>query len=119
MRLLLDEMLSPEIALQLRHKGNDVEAVKEHVAWSALSDVDVMNLARRERRAVVTNNLIDFRPLHHEAITPGGEGHYGMVFMPGDYRRTKADIGRIVRALERKLAEFPEDDSLASAETWL
>ena len=69
--------------------------------------------------SVVTNNLVDFRPLHHEAITPGGLGHWGMVFMPGDYRRTKADTGGIVEALEAKMAELPEDDSLVDGETWL
>lgn len=118
MRLLLDEMLSPVIAQQLRDRGHDVIAVKgsEH---EQLSDLDVMELARAERRALVTNNLVDFRPLHAEAITPGGKGHWGMVFMPGKYRRAKADIGGIVQALEAKLAEFPDDDSLVAGETWL
>ena len=111
-------MLSPSIAEQLRDRGHEVEAVKgsEH---EQLSDPEVMDLARSEQRAVVTNNLVDFRPLHNEAITPGGAGHWGMVFMPGKYRRTKADTGGIVEALEAKLAEFPEDDSLVDGETWL
>ena len=111
-------MLSPVIAEQLRGRGHDVEAIKgsEH---EQLSDREVMDLARAEHRAVVTNNLVDFRPLHHEAITPGGLGHWGMVFMPGDYRRTKADTGGIVEALEAKMAELPEDDSLVDGETWL
>jgi hypothetical protein len=55
---------------------------------------------RTERRAIVTNNLRDYRPLHAEAITPGGPGHFGMVCMPGSYRRTKADTGRIISALK-------------------
>jgi hypothetical protein len=42
-----------------------------------------------------------------------------MIFMPGNGRRTKADIGRIVEALEAKLAEFPGDSDLANGETWL
>lgn len=118
MRLLLDELLSPVIAEQLRDHGHDVAAIKgsEH---EQLSDREVMDLARAEHRAVVTNHLVYFRPLHHEAITPGGPGHWGMVFMPGDYRRTKADAGGIVEALEAKLAEFPADDSLVDGETWL
>ncbi len=118
MRLLLDEMLSPVIAQQLRERGHDVIAVKgsEH---EGLSDPDVLELARAEGRALVTNNLVDFRPLHAEAITPGGKGHWGMVFIPSRYRRTKADIGGIVDALEAKLAEFPEDNSLVDGETWL
>lgn len=118
MRLLLDEMLSPVIAARLRERGFDVEAIKgsEH---EELSDPDVMNLARSQRRAVVTNNLVDFRPLHHEAIAPGGPGHFGIVFLPGSYRRTRADTGRIVRALESKLRELPGERDLANGETWL
>jgi PHP family Zn ribbon phosphoesterase len=117
-KLLLDEMLSPVIAARLRERGPDVQAVKgsEH---EALSDADVMELARSQRRAVVTNNLVDFRRLHHEAIAPGGDGHFGMVFVAGSYRRTKADTGRIVKALEQKLREFPGERDLANGETWL
>jgi Domain of unknown function (DUF5615) len=118
-KLLLDEMLSPVIAERLRERGHDVWAISGHREHEALSDRDVMDLARAQRRAVVTNNVVDFRPLHHEAVAPGGAGHWGMVFMPGDYRRTKADIGRIVRALDAKLVEHPGDDDLVNGETWL
>lgn len=118
-RLLLDEMPAPVIAQQLRGRGHDAEALAGHPLHAALSDREVMDLARAQGRAVVTNNLVDCRPLHHEAITPGGPGHFGMVFMASDYRRTKADTGRIVTALEAKLAEFPGERDLADGETWL
>jgi predicted nuclease of predicted toxin-antitoxin system len=118
-KLLLDEMLSPSIAEQLRTQGYDVVAINGHPRHAALSDPEVTELARSERRALVTNNLVDFRPLHHEAITPGGPGHIGMVFMPGSYRRTKADVGRIVTALAGKLEEYPGERDLADGETWL
>ncbi len=118
-KLLLDEMLSPTIAQHLRDRGHDVEAVSGQPSHEALSDRDVTDLARSQRRAIVTNNLVDFRPLHHEAVAPGEPGHFGMVFMPGDYRRTKADTGRVVRALDAKLAELPGDGDLANGETWL
>ena len=118
MRLLLDEMLSPVIAEQLREGDHEVLAIKGSV-HEGLSDPEVMDLARSEHRAVVTNNLVDFRPLHNEAVIPGGQGHWGMVFMSSSYRRTKADTGAIVEGLAAKLAEFPEDDSLVDSETWL
>ena len=57
MRLLLDEMLSPVIAEQLRLRGYDVESVAGDPARKGLPDRDVMELARSERRAVVTNNV--------------------------------------------------------------
>jgi uncharacterized protein YbjT (DUF2867 family) len=77
-------MLSPAIARELRERGHDVLAITEHPGWAALSDPEVLAVARTERRAVVTNNLRDYRPLHADAITPGGPGHFGMV---SDLRR--------------------------------
>jgi hypothetical protein len=118
-RLLLDEMLSPVIARELRTRGHDVQAVAGHAEQEALSDPDVLALARAQRRAVVTNNIRDFRPLHVEAVLPGGPGHYGMIFIPGAYRRTKNDIGRIVTALEAKLGQYPGEEDLVNAEEWL
>ena len=119
MRLLLDGMLSPAIARELSARGHDVQAVAGHPEREALSDPDVLALARAERRAVVTNNIRDFRPLHVEAVLPGGPGHYGMVFMPGTYRRTRDDIGRIVAAVEAKPGQYPGERDLINAEEWL
>ena len=98
---------------------HDVQAVAGHPEREALSDPDVLALARSERRAVVTNNIRDFRPLHVEAVLPGGPGHYGMIFMPGTYRRTKNDIGHLVAALEAKLGQYPGEEDLVNAEEWL
>ena len=42
-----------------------------------------------------------------------------MVFIAGNYRPTKADIGRTVAALEAKLEQFPGEADLADGETWL
>jgi predicted nuclease of predicted toxin-antitoxin system len=118
-KLLLDEMLSPAIARELRARGHDAEAVAGHPERKALSDPEVLALARAEHRAVVTNNLRDFRPLHHEAITPGGPGHYGMIFIPGNYRHTRNDTGKIITALELLLAQYPGDGDLTNGEAWL
>lgn len=119
MKLLLDEMLSPAIARELRARGHDAEAVAGHPDHEALSDPDVLALARAQQRAVVTNNLRDFRPLHYEAITPGGAGHYGMIFIPSGYRRTRADTGRIIMRLEAIVNEHRGEQDLANGEAWL
>jgi predicted nuclease of predicted toxin-antitoxin system len=118
-RLLLDEMLSPVIARQLRARGHDVESVAGKPAREALPDPEVLALARAEHRALITSNLRDFRPLHHEAITLGGAGHYGMIFIPGNYRRTRADIGKIIAALEAILTQYSGERDLANGEAWL
>lgn len=119
MRLLLDEMLSGAIARELRARGHDVQAIQEHPEWCSYDDPRVLELARAERRALVTDNLADMRPLHYEAIAPGGPGDYGMVFIPGGRPRTRAETGRIVAALEGKLERHPGEDDLANAEDWL
>jgi predicted nuclease of predicted toxin-antitoxin system len=112
-------MLSPAIARELQARGHDVRAVAGHPDPEALPDPEVLALARAERRAIVTNNVRDFRPLHAEAVMPGGPGHYGMIFMSSNYRCTKNDIGRIIAALEARLARYPGEDTLANAEEWL
>lgn len=119
MKLLLDEMLAPAIARELRARGHDAETVAGRPDCEASSDPEILAVARSEHRALVTDNLRDFRPLHAEAITPGGPGHYGMIFIPGGYRRTRADIGKIVAALEAVLAVNPGEADLADGEAWL
>jgi hypothetical protein len=117
-KLLLDEMLSPDIAELLYGRGHDVQALAGS-AHAELSDPEVLDLARSQQRAVVTNNVRDFRPQHIAAVQAGGAGHYGMVFLAGNFRRSKADIGRIADALEEKLRQYPGLDDLANAEDWL
>jgi len=118
-RLLLDEMLSPEIARRMRDGGHDVVAVRERTEWRGLPDAEVAKVARAEGRVIVTNNVRDFRPLLAQALAPGGAGHHGVVFIPSDYRRTRSDIGRIVLALGVLLQRFPEDAGMFGAEAWL
>ena len=117
-KLLLDEMLSPDIGHLLHDRGYDVQAIAAS-ANAELSDPEVLDLARSQQRAVVTNNVRDFRPLHIAAVHAGGAGHYGVIFMAGNFRRSKADIGRIAGALEAKLKHYPGLDDLANAEDWL
>jgi predicted nuclease of predicted toxin-antitoxin system len=118
-KLLLDEMFSPLVAAELRTRGHDVVAIKEHPECQATSDPEVVSLARAERRAIVTNNVRDFRPLHAELVAAGGDRHAGMVFVPANVPRTKAATGQLAAALEVKLAEYPGDDDLANGETWI
>lgn len=116
MKLLLDEMFGPVVAAELRARGHDTVAIKERDEWQSLSDPEVVALARAEQCAVVTANLRDFRPLHAELVTPGGEGHAGRVFVPTGVRLTSAGSGQIVAALEVGLAG---DEDLVNGETWI
>ena len=68
-------MFSPLVAAELRARGHDAVAIKEHDEWQSLSDPEIIALARTEQRAVVAANLRDFRPLHAQLVAPGGDGH--------------------------------------------
>jgi hypothetical protein len=67
MRLLLDANLSPKrIGLTLEDQGHDVLALAADPAVGALDDPDVLALAAREGRVLVTGNAKDFAPLLRE-----------------------------------------------------
>lgn len=69
----MDEMYSPLIARELRARGHDVVSVHEEPG-SGTADEEVFDYARSERRAVVTENVRDHRPLA-EALLAAGESH--------------------------------------------
>ena len=119
LKLLLDEMFSPAIARALRDRGHDAVAVAERPEWRAFSDIEVIAVARRERRVVVTANLRDFRPLHRDLVPPGGAGHAGLVLVPTSYRLRRQDVGRLVAGLDALLGSHPGEDALANGEAWL
>lgn len=62
MKALLDQQLSRAIAEGLRAAGLDVEAVTERPGLTGKSDQQILSAATIEGRAVVTNNIKDFRP---------------------------------------------------------
>jgi predicted nuclease of predicted toxin-antitoxin system len=72
-RLLLDEMSSPKIAVQLRRRGRDVIAVTEpeHEARYGGVDAVVRERAQEDARAVVTENVADFERARVSLSAPG------------------------------------------------
>ena len=119
MKVLLDEHFSPEIARQLRDRGHDALAVREHPDARGLSDRDVLTLATTQRRAVVTENVADFIELHRAAIITNTP-HFGLVFTSSrQFPRTRRAIGRLVRALEALLSAHPSTDDLRDQTWWL
>jgi hypothetical protein len=119
-RLLVDELYTPEIAGQLSELGHDVVAVKQDLALEGLEDDELIAWCCDERRAIVTENFVHFRPLQLEAINEG-RTHYGLVCVSGRrFPRSSAGIGRLVRALDHFLKEHPDDDALVEqGEHWL
>ena len=115
MKLLLDEMLAPAIARELRGRGHDAEAMAGRRDCEALSDPKILAVARSEHRALVTDNLRDLRPLHAEAITPGGPGHYGMIFIPGGFRKREQMLARSSPRSKAVLAAHPGKQTTLTA----
>jgi hypothetical protein len=66
-RLLLDEMYPPRLAVQVRADGYDVVAVVELPDLVGREDAEVTRWAREHGRVVVTENVVDYAPLDAEA----------------------------------------------------
>jgi predicted nuclease of predicted toxin-antitoxin system len=120
-RLLLDEHFSPEIARQLRTRGHDVIAVKEHPELVGRSDRVHFASMPEQRRAIVTQDLGDFRPLLSEAMRTGTKKTYGLVCVPARVSLSRGAIGQVVASLEQVLQAHPGEEDLIDrgGEVWL
>lgn len=116
MKALLDEQLSPQIAQGLRSRGLDVDSVKEREDLVARSDEELLEVADRESRALVTNNVKDFRPLAAERVADG-RGHAGLILLPSRRSRTREAIGGLIDAIGSIMRESPE--ALGDLERWV
>lgn len=116
MRALLDEQLSPQIAALLRQAGHDVIAVVDRDDLVGRSDRIVFEVATGEGRAMITNNIKDFRPLAAEWLAQG-RTHAGLVLLPSSRTRTRAAVATLADAVEAVLRAHP--DGLAGSERWI
>jgi Domain of unknown function (DUF5615) len=118
MRLLLDEQLSPEIAQQLQGRGHDVLSVVE-AGLRGQEDGALLSWASSQERAVVTNNIRDFRPLHANYLSASST-HYGIILLPSSKFSLRLEaLGTIVIALDRFLSEHPQAGELVGREIFL
>jgi len=119
LRLLLDEMYPPSIALELRRGGHDVGAVTERADQRGLPDAELFAVAQAEGRAVVTENVRDYAPLA-DAHDGRSEQHFGLVLVPAQrYPRGQTrTVGRLIAALDVLLASVPTNDP-TSLRHWL
>ncbi len=116
MRAILDEQLSPQIAAHLRKAGYDVDAVAERDDLVGRSDRFVFETASREGRAVVTNNIKDFRPLAAQWLAQGMV-HAGLILLPSNRTRSRNAIVAVAAAIESVLRDHPE--GLSGSERWI
>ncbi len=104
MRLFLDAHLSgPRIATALREAGHDVLAADEERELDGWSDEDLLALASHEVRVMITFDVKDFPDIARR-WAEAGRRHAGLAIVVGiDH----GELGAILRALERALAEPP------------
>lgn len=116
MRLLLDAHVSgKKVGSALRGDGHDVLAVTDNPSFERWSDEDLLQLAARERRIVVTHDVPDFSRLTAE-WTRGRRRHAGCVLVAGfDH----SEVGRLLRGLRRLLADRPSQREWTDKVAWL
>ncbi|MFN8556782.1 MAG: DUF5615 family PIN-like protein [Dehalococcoidia bacterium] len=110
MRFLADQNLERRVALALRECGHDV-TVGVVVYPGTLSDPDVLALARRERRILLTND-----PDFGELIVRWGRPHAGVILfrMPVATAQRKTErLAVVLREYARQLDRFHRCDGRA------
>jgi predicted nuclease of predicted toxin-antitoxin system len=115
-RAILDEQRSPQIVALLRKAGYDVDAVVDREDLAGRSDRVIFEVASTEGRAVITNNVKDFRPLAAEWLAQG-RVHAGLIQLPSTRTRTRDSIVAIADAIEIILRDHP--DGLDATEHWI
>ncbi len=116
-KLLLDEMLSGDIAVQMRGKGHDVTAVVEDPALVGTPDEELLTHASAGGRLLVTANVRDFTAIH-PSWSSRGRSHAGLIYIVNRvFPSDRSFIGAIVTALDDMIAtsQLPAN----SAETYL
>lgn len=99
-KLLLDEMLSGDIAVQLRGRGQDVTAVVEDSTLVGTPDEELLGHAAHVGRPLVTANVRDFAALH-ASWSSHGRNHAGLVYIVNRvFPNDRSFVGAIVLALD-------------------
>src|SRR5690606_3606954 len=109
-------MWSPTVARQLRQRGFDALSVRDIPGFQSRPDEELFVYALAEGRAIVTENIADFRLLVAHELR-NGRSHPGLVLTsPSVFRRDQAGaIGRLVLALE---ALLQSEVDLTGQEWW-
>ena len=108
-------MYPARLALALRDRDLDAEAVDERPPLRGLADEELLALAAGERRALVSENVADFMRLYGEW---GGSGrnHAGIVIaLSGRFSRTPAGHEALVAALVELCSQRSGREGLADA----
>ncbi|HET9591544.1 MAG TPA: DUF5615 family PIN-like protein [Solirubrobacterales bacterium] len=115
MKLLLDEMYPARLARALRDRGVDAEGVDERIPLRGLADEELLVVAAREGRALVSENVADFMRLYGE-WGAAGRRHSGIVIaLSSRFSRTPAGYEGLVDSLVDLCAARSGDEAFADA----
>jgi hypothetical protein len=109
MKLLLDEMWTPTIAIELRKRGFDVIAVNETAyasRYAGVADGTVFARAQDDGRTIVTDNVADYERARRDWESRGAN-HYGVVYAldpPFNRHHGNSIVGDMVRSLQQFLS---------------
>ena len=107
-KLFTDELIDPLVALILGNQGYDVESCHEAVrANRGLSDVDQLEYAARDGRAILTFNTDDFRRLDR-VWKARGRRHAGII-VSGQIRQVPELVRRVKLHLDTVRPEEQPD----------
>ena len=98
--ILLDEMFSPAIAVELTARGVDCRAVAADTLLRALSDLEIFEAALLANRVIVTSNVSDFESLRRARDAAGGQLPALIYTSDFTFPRTRAYVSRLASALE-------------------
>lgn len=108
MKLLVDEMFPAAVAEQLRDRDHDAVSVHEDVAVAGAPDEVLIDYALRGGRAILTENVQDFRRIEAERLAAGQPVPL-LIFTTNRQfpRASRRTIGSLVAALDNFLAQPP------------
>ncbi len=107
MRLLLDAHISAQrVAVALREAGHDVRAVAEERKLDGTPDEELLVLARKEERVLVTFDVHDF-PVIVRSWAEAGRTHAGCAIIVGV---NHGEFGAIIEIVARTMSDRPRQD---------
>ncbi len=116
MKLLLDEHLSPLVAIELRRLGHDAVCVAELPPLRGLDDGPLVRWASEQGRVLVSADRSTM-PAAAEAARVDG-GHAGVVIVnPDRYSLSKRNPGPLIAVLS-EIATSADTDAITNNVTW-
>ena len=119
MKLLLDEMHAPSVAIALVEESWDVVAVAGNAALRGAADEDLLVHAAVSERVLVTENVVDFMELARRWAMEG-RPHAGILLTsPKRFDRARLSYpGDLIAALRGRLREPPPALASGTSAVW-